>query len=101
MAREVIGDYKTWKEREGRARQAINKVKADISDEVQKQLIQTTFQVWMAPPVQHVWALFWQRMFSDKVTHDALLHLLLASINKPSFICDSTKFGQEWIEFCV
>jgi hypothetical protein len=57
--------------------------------------------VFFTRPVQYVWGLFWERIFSKKSTEKALISLLYQSINKKDFQRESELFGQEWIESCV
>jgi hypothetical protein len=52
-------------------------------------------------PVEHVWGLWWYRVFQAPSLHDTLLNLLIGAVNEPSFVEKSSEFGVKWIEHCV
>lgn len=72
-----------------------------VSGKLSQMSVWSLQDMFQRGPVFYVWGLFWFRVFQKEQIHDSLLYLLIRAINKPSFVDDSAKFGQEWIENCV
>ena len=75
--------------------------KSNLHNQVLKEADWRFRDLFQYGPVEYVWGLWWYRVFQVPSLHDTLLSLLINCINEPSFVKESQKFGQTWIEHCV